>query len=318
MAKLSLGVDLGGTNMRFGLVTEAGEILARGWVATAVEEGVEAVISRIVTGGKDMLEKARTRGHEVTGAGIGVPGIISGGGIVRLSPNLPGWVDIPLKDILEDRLKLPVTVENDANAYALGEFMHGAGVGATSMVCFTLGTGVGGGIILDGKVWRGADGMAGEVGHMSVYPNGIKCNCGNEGCLERYSSATAVVEKTLESLSKGAKSSLSGAYKKDRASINAKAIKDAAISGDRLAVWIYAGAGRALGIVAANLINLLNVDRIVVGGGMAGAWRLIEEPLVAEVEKRAFKIPAGRCGIVPGKLGDDAAVIGAASLAFKR
>ena len=314
MAKVTLGVDLGGTNMRFGLVSGAGEVIARGWVATDVDEGVDAVISRIVTGAEDLTDKAKTRGHEITGIGIGVPGIISTGGIVRLSPNLPGWVDIPLKGILEDRLKLPVEVENDANAYALGEYMHGAGRGSASMVCFTLGTGVGGGIILDGDVWRGADGMAGEVGHITVYPNGIKCNCGNTGCLEQYSSATAVVEKTLESLSKGAKSSLAGAYRKDRASINARAIKDAAVSGDRLALWVYSGAGRALGIVAAGLINLLNIERIVVGGGMAGAWELLYEPLMSEVDKRAFKIPAERCGIVPGTLGDDAAIIGSASL----
>lgn len=318
MAKVTLGVDLGGTNMRFGLVSGAGEVLARGWVATDADDGVDAVISRIVTGAEDLMDKAKTRGHDVTGIGIGVPGIISTGGIVRLSPNLPGWVDIKLKGMLEDRLKLPVEVENDANAYALGEYMHGAGRGAASMVCFTLGTGVGGGIILDGEVWRGADGMAGEVGHITVYPNGIKCNCGNTGCLERYSSATAVVEKTIESLSKGAKSSLAGAYRKDRASINARAIKEAAVSGDRLALWVYSGAGRALGIVAAGLINLLNIERIVVGGGMAGAWGLLEEPLVSEVDKRAFRIPAERCGIVPGTLGDDAALIGSASLAARR
>lgn len=315
MSRVSIGVDLGGTNMRFGLVSAAGEIIERSRTATKAEEGVDAVLGRIVDGIMKMRDKAVSSGHGISGAGIGVPGIISmPEGVVRVSPNLTGWTDVPLKARLEDATGLTVAVENDANAYGLGEFLHGAGKGASSMVCFTLGTGVGGGVILNGDVWRGADGMGGEVGHITVFPAGRKCNCGNRGCVERYASATAVVERTVEAIEKGEPSTLSGPYGDDPANVTALSVKLAAEAGDRLARRMYTDAGKALGIVAADLINLLNIDRIVVGGGMAGAWGLLEGPMRAEVKKRAFAIPAARCGIFPGTLGDDAAIIGSAGL----
>jgi len=220
--------------------------------------------------------------------------------------------------MLEDRTGIRVKVENDANAYALGEARFGSGKGASSLVCITLGTGVGGGIILGGDLVRGADGMAGEVGHITVRPNGIKCNCGNRGCVERYSSASAVAERTAEALRRGVESSLSEAFEADPSSITAHVVHEAALGGDRLARRMFRDAGRCLGILAADLINLLNVERILVGGGMAGAWELLSGPMRDEIKKRAFDIPAARCSILKGSLGDDAAVLGAAGLVLSK
>ena len=317
-ADVSIGIDLGGTNLRFGLVDQSAQVVARFRTGTEAAKGVKPVISRLKRGISTLAAKAEAAGHRVIGIGIGVPGIISAGeGVVEVSPNLPGWVDIPLGKILSEAFPHPVFVENDANAYALGEYRFGAGRGAKSLLCVTLGTGVGGGIILDGKIWRGANGMAGEIGHVTVDPNGPRCPCGNSGCLERYSSATAIVETARAALLKGRKSSLTDPFKEDPASLTAEAVDKAARAGDALAIKIYADAGRYLGIALASVINLLNIEMIVIGGGLAGAWDLFIGSVKEEIESRAFEIPAKSCEILPGALGDDAGILGAASLSLK-
>ena len=318
MAKVAVGVDIGGTNLRFGLVSDVGAILARKRTAARVVQGPEGVFGRIADGISAMLKRAAEDGHVPVGIGLGVPGIISAAeGVVRFSPNLPGWADFPLKGRAQGRFPLPAVVENDANAYALGEAWLGSGAGASSLVCITLGTGVGGGIILGGDVWRGVDGMAGEVGHLTVNPRGPLCGCGNRGCLERYASATAVVERAGAALVKGSDSTLRAAFDRDPNGLTADMVRDAAERGDALSAKVYREAGVNLGIALSGLINLLNVERIVIGGGMAGAWDLFIGPLEAEIKKRAFRIPRERCAIVKAKLGDDAAVLGAAGLVFK-
>ncbi len=316
LQRAAIGVDLGGTNLRFGLVREDEKIISRRRTGTMAAEGVEIVLERLTSGIQTLAMKAESTGLEVAGIGIGVPGIISvRDGIVRLSPNLPGWQDVPLRSRLSESFQYPVYVENDANAYALGEYWFGAGKGAKSMVCITLGTGVGGGIILDGHVWRGADGMAGEVGHITVNPDGPLCPCGNRGCLERYSSATAVMEMAAQAASGSGKTALKTLLKSGL--LTPEAIANAAKKGDREAVRIYSEAGKYLGIAVADLIDLLNMECIVIGGGMSGAWELIIGPLKEEVQARAFKIPAGRCRILRGRLKDDAGILGAAGLALK-
>ena len=318
MAKVAVGVDIGGTNLKFGLVTEKGLVIARKRKSTKASEGPAKVIGRIRQGVSELAEKAHEVGHRLAGIGLGTPGIISAAdGVVRLCPNMPGWVDIPLAALAGQGMDAPVYIENDANAYALGEHWQGAGRGTGSMVCLTLGTGVGGGIVIGGKVWHGADGMAGEVGHLTVNPKGPLCGCGNHGCLERYSSATAVVEMAVESLLKGSASSLAGLYRENPSALTARRIMEAARSGDRLSLKVYNMAGVYLGIAIADMINLLNIERVVIGGGMAGAWELFAGPMNSEISKRAFRIPAERCSVVRGELGDDAGIIGSASLAFK-
>ncbi len=315
MANVSIGIDIGGTNIRFGIVDKAGNVIALKRTKTEAAEGFGRILGRLKKGISSLSEKASESGHTLKGLGIGVPGIISSEeGIVRFSPNLPGWVDVPLRDAVANFSKVPVHVENDANAYALGEATFGAGRGADSLLCITLGTGVGGGIILYKKLWRGEDGMAGEVGHMTVEPRGYPCPCGNTGCLERYSSATALIDRTVEALLKGRKSELMKMYMADPSSVTPETIANAAGNGDRLAIGMYRDVGKYLGIASAGIINFLNIDRIVIGGGLAGSWDLFIGPLKAEIKARAFKIPASRCEVVPGALGDDAGVLGAASL----
>jgi glucokinase len=317
LQKTAIGVDLGGTNLRFGLVREDEKIITRRGTGTMAAEGVEIVLERLTSGIQTLARKAQVAGMKIAGIGIGVPGIISAKeGIVRLSPNLAGWEDIPLRARLMESFSYPVYVENDANAYALGEYWFGAGKGTSCMVCITLGTGVGGGIILDGNIWRGADGMAGEVGHITVNPDGPLCPCGNRGCLERYSSATAVIEMAVAAVARGEKTSLKN-LKKAGLAITPEAVADAAKKGDRVAGRIYSEVGKYLGIAIADLINLLNIECIVIGGGLTGAWDLFIGPLKEEVKARAFKIPAKRCRIVRGKLKDDAGILGAAGLALK-
>ncbi len=317
MQRAAIGVDLGGTNLRFGLVREDEKIISRRRAGTMASEGVEIVLERLTSGIQTLVMKAESMGLAVAGIGIGVPGIISArDGVVRLSPNLPGWRDIPLRARLQESFPYPVYVENDANAYALGEYWFGAGKGAESMVCITLGTGVGGGIIIDGNIWRGADGMAGEVGHITVNPDGPLCPCGNRGCLERYSSATAVVEMAQSAAAGSGKTVLKALLK--NGILTPEAIADAAKKGDRAAARIYSEAGKYIGIAIADLIDLLNMECVVIGGGMSGAWELFIGPLKKEVRARAFKIPAQRCRIIRGKLRDDAGILGAAGLALKR
>jgi glucokinase len=316
LQKTAIGVDLGGTNLRFGLVREDEKIISRRRTGTMAAEGVDIVLERLTGGIQTLARKAQADGMKIAGIGIGVPGIISAKeGIVRLSPNLPGWEDIPLRARLMESFQYPVHVENDANAYALGEYWFGAGKGSSCMVCITLGTGVGGGIILGGDIWRGADGMAGEVGHITVNPDGPLCPCGNRGCLERYSSATAVIEMAHAAAAGGGNTTLKDLKKSGL--ITAEAVADAAKKGDRAACRIFFEAGKYLGIAIADLINLLNIECVVIGGGMAGAWDLFIGPLKEEVSSRAFKIPAKRCRIVRGRLKDEAGVLGAAGLALK-
>ncbi|MHB8172860.1 MAG: ROK family protein [Nitrospirota bacterium] len=316
MQKAAIGIDLGGTNLRFGLVREDEKIVSRRRTGTMAAEGVEIVLERLTSGIHTLARKAESDGLEIAGIGIGVPGIISAReGVVRISPNLPGWKDIPLRSHLKESFPYPVYVENDANAYALGEYWFGAGKGAKSMVCITLGTGVGGGIILNGDIWRGADGMAGEVGHITVNPDGPLCPCGNRGCLERYSSATAVMEMAVAAVAGSQKTALKSLAKKGL--LTPEAIANVAKKGDRTAMRIYSEAGKYLGIAVADLINLLNIECIVIGGGLSGAWELFIGPLKEEVRARAFKIPAERCGIIRGRLKDDAGILGAVGLALK-
>lgn len=316
MSGVYIGIDIGGTNMRLGLVDGAGRVLKLERAKTASAEGYGAIIKKLAKGVSALVSYASEEGHTLGGVGIGVPGIVSPQeGVVRFSPNLPGWVDAPLRESVSVFSPVPVFVDNDANAYAMGEATFGAGAGIDSFLCLTLGTGVGGGVILNRRIWRGADGMAGEAGHMTVEPRGPKCHCGNSGCLERYSSATGVVERTLLALSRDRKSTLRDEYDRDPAAITAEAVSRAAEEGDRLARDVFSDAGRYLGIVSAGIINLLNMDSIVIGGGLSAAWELLIGPLEKEISARAFDIPARRCKVQRGALGDNAGILGAASLA---
>lgn len=314
--KLFIGVDLGGTNMRAGAVNSSGQVSHRLSLPTRANRGPEEVIERIVSTVLKVIDQVKSQGDWVEAVGIGSPGIIDiRTGTVVTSPNFPEWRRIPLKQIMEKRLPYPVFLDNDANAFAYGEKWVGVGKNVQSMVCLTLGTGVGGAIILGGRLWHGADGMAGEVGHMTVKPNGLKCNCGNYGCLESYASASSVVRRVTAAIRTGTPSIILNLADGDLEKITSTLVYQAALKGDPLAMQVMKETATFLGIGIANLINLLNPEMIVVGGGLANAWDLIYPIAEDEICRRAFLTLAKTAKICKASLGDDAGIIGAAGIA---
>jgi glucokinase len=308
-----IGVDLGGTNLRTAIVGSDGEILDKHKEATRASDGWMKVVARLIDNINRQLEVGAQRGAKVFAVGVGAPGVIMvDKGIVVKSPNFPDWNNLPLKAELEKVLKIPVFIENDANAAALGEKWRGAGRNIRSMIHLTLGTGVGGGIILDNKIWHGADGMAGEIGHMTLIPDGRQCTCGNTGCLEMYASARGIVQSFREELEKQ-KIPAAEALKE----ITSEKVYQAAREGDTVARRVMKDMGRMLGIGIASLINIFNPERVVIGGGVKDAWPLFIGATHEEIMKRAFQVPAERTEIVPSSLGDDAGMVGAAAVAFE-
>jgi glucokinase len=308
-----IGVDLGGTNLRTAIVGSDGEILDKHKEATKAVDGWVKVVARLIDNIKRQLEIGAKMGTEVFAVGVGAPGVILvDKGIVVKSPNFPDWNNLPLKAELEKALKIPVYIENDANAAALGEKWRGAGQNIKSMIHLTLGTGVGGGIILDNKIWHGADGMAGEIGHMTLIPDGRQCTCGNTGCLETYASARGIVQSFREELEKQ-KLPAAEVLKE----VTSEKVYQAAREGDAVARRVMKDMGRMLGIGIASLINIFNPERVVIGGGVKDAWPLFIGSTHEEIMKRAFQVPAERTEIVPSLLGDDAGMVGAAAVALE-
>lgn len=297
-----IGMDLGGTNLRVAAIDREGQVVAFQREETAAREGPEAVIGRIVAMVNAVAANVRADAGTVRGVMLGAPGIIaSEQGTVVSSPNLPGWRDVPLRDLVAAAVGMPVFLENDANVAAYGEYWRGAGKSCGSMVLVTLGTGVGGGLVLGGSLWRGADGMAGEIGHITVEPGGRTCRCGNAGCLETYASATGIVDRYRE---------LAGVEE----AASAEQVHARALEGDANARQAYREAGRALGLAFATLVNLLNPERIVIGGGVLPAWDLFMPPAEQELRRRAFAAPAARVRFARAVLGDLAGVTGAGGL----
>ncbi len=310
MGQAVIGVDLGGTNLRSALLSPEGDLLDKHSEATYAFEGWKKVIRRLIENIKRQQDSAGKKGLRIAAVGVGAPGIIqSDTGVVVKSPNFPDWNNLPLKNELELALGLPVTVENDANAAALGEQWRGAGKGIGSMILLTLGTGVGGGIVLNNQIWQGADGMAGELGHMTIIPDGRQCGCGNTGCLEMYASARGIVQSYRE---RNEKASSAGGE------ITSEYVYEAAGRGDPDALAVMQGMGRMLGIGIANLINIFNPEMIVLGGRVKDAWQLFIDATRGEIKKRSFEVPAARTKIVPSQLGDDAGIVGAAAAALQK
>jgi len=306
-----IGVDLGGTNLRTALLTTDGDILEFHKETTQASEGWEKVLHRIAANIARQQEAASARGMTVQVVGVGAPGVIQmNTGVVVKSPNFPDWNNLPLREKLESRLHLPVFIENDANAAALGEQWRGAAKGIDSMILLTLGTGVGGGIVLNKKIWHGADGMAGEIGHLTLIPDGRRCSCGNNGCLEMYASARGIVQSYHEAAGKSVPEDDLNAVTSEKVYLMAQA-------GDQTARRVMKEAGRMLGIALAGLINIFNPEMIVLGGRIKDAWPFFIDSTREEVLRRAFLAPAQRAQIVPSLLGDDAGMVGAAAAALQ-
>jgi glucokinase len=332
MPNYSIGVDLGGTNLRIAAVGAQGNLLEKITLGTPVALGRDRVVCDLCEAVERVQAEYRGRGS-LLGIGIGVPGIIEmNTGLVRESANLPDWTNYPVRDEIETRLGTRVILENDANSAALGEKWLGAAREVEDMAMLTLGTGVGGGLVLGGRVWHGMIGMAGELGHITVEPDGVLCGCGNYGCLEAYASATAIVRMAREAIASGAAPRLSRAASAD-AEFSARAVYNLAIQGDEEARKIFRRVGRALGIVLSSLVNALNLPMYVIGGGVASAWEAFSPSIFAELEKRSMVYaatnpqPSGEIPLVQpttraktlvtrALLGSDAGLFGAARLAW--
>jgi len=306
-----IGIDLGGTNCRGALVASEGVLSSVFRMPTRMETGLEQFLDRLIAFCHDLRVVAENRGLKTEVLGMGVPGIITPDGIVRISPNLPSLNNVPLAALLQERLGLPVTLGNDANVIALGEALFGAGKKFRSFITLTLGTGVGGGLVLDRRLWEGADGAAGEVGHMTVEPEGRLCACGARGCLEQYASATGIVRTVRELLDAGKASSLRGLTEEE---LTSHKVAEAGRLGDRVALAALEEAGRRLGQILSGIANLLNLEGAVITGGASESLDLMLPELERELARRAFEIPALRMKVVNGELGDDAGILGAAAL----
>ncbi|MGO9864696.1 MAG: ROK family protein [Terriglobales bacterium] len=287
MKKFAIGVDLGGTNLRIAAVDETGTLIEKVTIGTKVSLGRDQVIDNMCDAIQRLSEKCKDSGP-LLGIGIGVPGIIDNQtGLLRESPNLPGWADYPVRAEIERRLKTIVVLENDANVAALGEKWLGAARDYSDMAMITLGTGVGGGLVFEGKIWDGANGMAGEWGHATVEPDGHPCGCGNQGCLEQYASATAVVRMAREAIAANGAPALARAANSDP-EFSAKSIFNLAIQGDEDARRIFRQVGRSLGIMLSTLVNTLNLPIYVIGGGAASAWEAFSPAMFEQLRRRSL------------------------------
>lgn len=303
MTEYSIGVDLGGTNLRAAAVDRNGHILEKISVDTNFEGGRDAVIGDIVNSVNSLKRDHAT--HRLAGVGIGVPGfILLKEGFITNSNNLPYLENYPVRDAIEQKLGTPILLENDANAAALGEKWMGAGREVDDLVLLTLGTGVGGGIIMNGRVLHGMDGMAAELGHLTIDPFGPPCGCGNLGCLEKLASATAV-------------ESLAMLMSLSAHPLTSKEVYELAVAGNTKAQAIFGQMGRALGIGLANLINTFNFPLYLLSGGMLPAWDLFWPELEAQVKMRSFTYRNSKTRIEQATLGNEAGLIGAAYLPFQ-
>src|SRR3954454_18112135 len=312
-----LGIDIGGTNLVVGSVAEDGSVLhALDSEPTHAEAGQSDVLDRLITLAQRTIERTRqeVRGADIIGVGVGAPGPLdTKRGIVLLTPNL-GWVNLPLRQIIHERLGLPAALDNDANCAVLGEWWMGAARGTRNAIGITIGTGIGGGIIVDGKLFHGASDCAGEIGHTTIDTEGRRCKCGNYGCLEAYASGPNIALRAVEEITAGAESRLAAYVGGDLRQITAQTVYQAAHDGDNLALEVVNDTAKFLGTGIANLLNIFNPEVVVVCGGVTLAGDHLFVPLRREVARRAFKPAVAVCRIVPCELSGSAGVYGAAKV----
>jgi glucokinase len=313
--KCYIGVDLGGTNLKAGVVSPDARVLAKTSVPTQAHRGADFIIDNISKAIEDVRAKAGIPRDQVAGVGIGTPGTLDiAAGVVHYVPNMPLWRDVSVVERVVARTGYRVVLENDANAAAYGEYWVGAGRGVSSMVMLTLGTGIGSGIIANGRLIHGDTDCAGEIGHMVIEASGVKCACGNFGCLEAYASANSLVRRFREAIVAGEDSCLAEAAR-GTAPLEAKAIYEAATAGDMLANRIFHETAVYLGIGIVNVLHIINPARVVIAGGLINAGELLMGPVRRAVKERALPDSYRRCDIVFASLGEDAGFIGGAGCA---
>jgi glucokinase len=319
VSDLIIGVDLGGTNVKTALITKDKRILGKDSRPTHAEGGPDTVMDVMVESVDAVLKAAGATRRDVLAAGFGAPGPMNWQtGVVYSPPNLPGWKNVPLADAMTKRLGFPCYIDNDANVACYGEYWLGAGQGAENMCLLTLGTGVGGGIVVFGQLLRGIDGTAAEIGHLKVMRGGRKCGCGATGCLEAYGSVTGMVRTAVEGIEAGRTSKLTNMCGGDLKQITGKMISDGIEQGDAFCKWVMNETGVWLGIGISSLINLLNPEKVVLCGGMIAAGDVLFDPIRKTAKEFSFEVPGTRAQIIPAGLGADSGVIGSAGCALAR
>lgn len=312
MKRFFIGIDLGGTSMKMGVVNEQGRVIREIEKPTLKEEGADGVIGRMICHARNLAKEAHIPWKEIQGIGVGLPGFLDiPGGVVKYMTNL-GWTDIPIRDRLVSAWQVPVKIDNDANAAALGEVWSGAGSGEQNAVCITLGTGVGGGIIAEGKLLHGAKGFAGEIGHIQIDPAGHLCNCGQTGCLETISSATGMVRSVHHAVLAGEKTSLAPFVHDE--SLSTRHIFAEANRGDAVARKTIDRAIHALAQAMATLSVVINPSLFIIGGGVSQAGEALLLPLGKKYQCLTQKNASQDVRIVLAQLGNRAGFIGAAGL----
>ncbi len=314
-SQFQIGIDLGGTNIKAALVNViTGEITGTTSVPTQAHEGHDAVIQRMADLAHDIITKTGKQKSDIGGIGVGLPGLLDlEHGLTLFLPNLHGqWRSVPVRQELSEKAGLPVALINDARAATMGEWKFGAGRGVESCALYTLGTGIGGGLILNGELYLGIGGAAGELGHISVDLNGPRCNCGSRGCIEAMASGPAIAAAAMKAVVQGATTRITAMCKDDLNLITPELVCQAALAGDVVAREIYDTAGAAIGYGIANIVVALTPRRIIIGGGVAAAGDLILEPIRRTVKERVKLADADAYEIIPATLGNNAGLMGAA------
>ena len=307
-----IGIDVGGTNVKIALVSDKGKIIYSNSIPTRAEMGYEYTINSMKDAVRDLLKETKMKASDIEGMGFGFPGQIDcQKGIVRLAPNIPGWVNVPIAEIMEKEFGIPTRVDNDVRTATLGELNYGAGVGCENLVCITVGTGIGSGLVVNGKLVRGANNAAGEIGHIKLnMQGGPLCGCGDRGCLEAYASGPSIVAMAEEYIRGGKSTKYRELANPD---ITPYIVAVAAKEGDPVARQIFRIMGEYIGMGLTSVVNLLNPEKIIIGGGVADAGDILLDPIRETIAKRAMVIQR-EVEVVPAQLGNTAGVIGASLL----
>ena len=309
-----IGIDVGGTNVKIALVDGDGKIIYSNSVPTYAQMGYEYTVNNIKQAIKDLMKETNTEAKDIQGIGFDFPGQVDcKTGVVKNAPNIPGWVNVPIAQMIEDEFHIPTRIDNDVRCAALGELKFGAGRGCENFVCITVGTGIGSGLVINGKVVRGAANAAGEIGHIKLQmEDGPLCGCGDSGCLEAFASGPSIVAMAQEYL-KGGKSAKFRELAGD-GEITPYIVAKAAEAGDPVAKRIFEKMGYYIGMGLTSVINLLNPEKIIIGGGVAECGELLLDPIKRTINERAMKVQREAVEIVPAELGNSAGVIGASML----
>ena len=312
--KYAVGVDLGGTNIKIGIVSDKGKLVKSISIKTEADCGPKTVIANIIKGVETIISKNKLK---IQGIGIGCPGVVSiKKGIVENAPNLPGWKNVKLGPIIKEKFSYRVHLENDANAAAIGELMFGAGKKFDSFVMVTLGTGVGGGIVFNKKIFRGEFGAAGEIGHISIDVNGPKCNCGSTGCIEAYAGNSYLKEQIRSELKDYPDSKVWKLIENDLSKVSPRIIQAASEKKDAYAKFVIERMGKQLGAALASLSNLLDISTFIIGGGVAGFGKPLLDSARKTISERVLLPLRQRVLVIPAKLQNEAGIKGASSLVF--